>query len=91
MHVDSRSAAKASVIALSAVFDEESMPNILRCGFAGSEFHVSEPLVLDTLTIRPAGASRRSGSIACVTATNAEHVGLEHRAHLVERHSGQEA
>src|SRR5574337_932164 len=29
---------------------------------------VSEALPLDTLTIRPAGASRSSGSIACVTA-----------------------
>ena len=55
MPVDWRSAANANVIALSAVFDQEWVPNILRCGFAGSEFHVSEPLVLETLTMRPTG------------------------------------
>jgi hypothetical protein len=44
------------------------VPNIDRCGFVGSELSVSEPAALDTLTMRAAGASRRSGSIACVTA-----------------------
>src|SRR5271156_1177480 len=39
-----------------------------RHGEAGSAFLVSEPTPLDTLTIRAAGASRSSGSIAWVTA-----------------------
>src|SRR5271163_2289235 len=39
-----------------------------RHGEAGLAFLVSEPAPLDTLTIRAAGASRRSGSIAWVTA-----------------------
>src|ERR1700683_750799 len=39
-----------------------------RQGEAGSEFIVSEPTPLDTLTMRAAGALRRIGSIAWVTA-----------------------
>src|SRR5262245_18117512 len=70
MPVDSSSIAKASVIALRAVFDGlYTAPNAGRCGLVGSAFSVSEPEELDTLTIRAAGALRRSGSIACVTAT----------------------
>ena len=35
----------------------------------GSECNVSEPRILDTLTMRPAGAVRISGRSACVSAT----------------------
>src|ERR1700733_5199254 len=38
MPADSSSAAKAMVMAFSAVFDQEYAPNIARRGFAGSEF-----------------------------------------------------
>lgn len=61
MRVDSKSKGKASVIALSAVFDGEYVaPNIERCGFVGSAFNVSEPEELDTLTICAADSPRRS-------------------------------
>jgi hypothetical protein len=43
-------------------------PNIARCGLVESAFVVSEPATPDTLTMRADGASRSSGSIACVTA-----------------------
>src|SRR5277367_630083 len=68
MPADSNSQAKAIVIAFSAVFDQEYAPNIARRGLARSEFSVSDPVELDTLTMRAAGASRRSGNISCVTA-----------------------
>lgn len=38
-------------------------------GLAGSRAWVSEPSSLDTFTIRAAGASRSSGSMALVTVT----------------------
>src|SRR5277367_6385519 len=59
----------ASVMALRAVLDAgQTGPKIERQGWAGLAFLVSEPAPLDTLTMRAAGASRRSGSIAWVTA-----------------------
>src|SRR6202047_2034530 len=60
----------ASVIALRAVLDAgEAGPKREREGKAEAGFSVSQPTPLDTLTMRAAGASRRSGSIAWVTAT----------------------
>lgn len=63
MPSDSRSKAKATVIALSTVFDQEYVP-IERYGFVGFEFKVSEPAELDTFTMRAAGGSRSSDSLA---------------------------
>jgi len=63
------------------------VPNIARCSFVGSEFHVSEPAVLPTVTMR--GAQERQHRLR--DGDDAEHVGLEDRAHVVERRIGQEA
>ncbi len=68
IRVPSSSFANATVIAFSAVFDGTYAAFGIRCGFDGSRCLANDPTSLDTLTIRPAGASRSSGSIACVTA-----------------------
>ena len=56
------------LILLSDVDGLYTAPNIPRRGLFGSAFLVRDPEPLDTLTIRAAGASRRRGSMAWVTA-----------------------
>ena len=53
-------------------------------GELGSAWRVSEPRMLERLTMRPAGLLRMSGSRASVSATWAEEVGLEDAVEEVE-------
>ncbi len=82
----SSSIAIASVIAFSAVLDAGRPGRRSADADWPGRRCVGEPAPLDTLTMRAAGALRSSGSIALVDREHAEHIGLPHRAHLIERH-----
>ncbi len=74
------------VIALKAVLDHEYAPNLARCGSVGSELRVSEPVPLDTLTMRCVQqVIHEGGQHRLRYGNDAKHVGLKYRAHLVER------
>jgi hypothetical protein len=67
------------------------VPNIERCGLLGSEFSVSEPPLLATLTTRAAGCSLQQREHRLGDGDDAVHVGLEHRVDLVEGCDAQAA
>lgn len=57
---------------------------IERCRYDGSVCCVNEPTSLDTLTMRPAGASPSERQHCLRDGNHAKYVCLEHSAHLVE-------
>ena len=90
MRVDSSSKAKASVIALSAVFDEEWLPN-RAVWVPRVRVHRERAAGARDVNDAPRRRFAKEREHRLRDRDDAEHVRLEHRAHLVERCDAQTA